>query len=244
VSGDRILWNRRPTGALDVGDIDEIVVHNCTVHIEQMDDRCWWIGIYMSDGSYWMGNFIADSRGRMRFSEQENAGIEWAHDATHEVAQRAEVADEWPELVAAPEGPHDHKGHSEEKCVRCGWVMGHQPLNCNNNDTPHVFPSQLAERDRLRAALVPLSISGTQADMAEFFAAIDEARNRYAVVVHGRWLDTEPPRATVIRSRDGWLWHDMCTTDPDSAEEIAEALTYVAEDRAERAAAERAEWSQ
>jgi hypothetical protein len=23
--------------------------------------------------------------------------------------------------------PHDHKGHSEEKCVRCGWVMGHLP---------------------------------------------------------------------------------------------------------------------
>lgn len=47
---------------------------------------------------------------------------------------------------------HDHKGHSEEKCVRCGWVMGHQPLNCNNDDTPHVFPSQLAEVERLRDA--------------------------------------------------------------------------------------------
>ena len=67
---------------------------------------------------------------------------------------------------------------------------------------------------------------------------------RYAVVVHGRWSDDEPPRATVIRSSDGFMWHDMCTTDHDSAEEIAEALTYVAEDRAERAAAERAEWSQ
>ena len=71
-----------------------------------------------------------------------------------------------------------------------------------------------------------------------------QTADRYAVVVHGRWSDDEPPRATVIRSRDGWLWHDMCTTDPDSAEEIAEALSYVAEDRAGRAAAERAEWSQ
>jgi hypothetical protein len=74
------------------------------------------------------------------------------------------------------------------------------------------------------------------------------AADRYAVVVHGRWSDTEPPRATVIRSRDGWTWHDLCTTDPDSADEIAEALTYVAEDRAVRrlaeAEAERAEWSQ
>lgn len=39
---------------------------------------------------------------------------------------------------------HDDKGHSEERCVRCGWVMGHPPLNCNNDDTPHVFPSQQA----------------------------------------------------------------------------------------------------
>jgi hypothetical protein len=62
--------------------------------------------------------------------------------------------------------------------------------------------------------------------------------DRYAVVAHYRWSDAEPERATVIRSRDGWLWHDMCTTDPDSAEEIAEALTYVAEDRAERRLAE------
>lgn len=40
--------------------------------------------------------------------------------------------------------PHDHKGYSEEKCVRCGWVMGMTALNCQNNDTPHVFPSQRA----------------------------------------------------------------------------------------------------
>jgi hypothetical protein len=65
--------------------------------------------------------------------------------------------------------------------------------------------------------------------------------DRYAVVAHYRWSDAEPERATVIRSRDGWLWHDLCTTDPDSAEEIAEALTYVAEDRAERAAQHNAE---
>lgn len=40
---------------------------------------------------------------------------------------------------------HDHKGYSEEQCVRCGWVMGHRPLNCNNDNTPHVFPSQLPQ---------------------------------------------------------------------------------------------------
>lgn len=84
---DRILWNRRPTGTMEAGDIDEIVLSDVDVHIEQMDDRCWWIGIYRdaSDGDtpYWMGNFVADSRGRMRFVEQENAGIEWGDDKEH-----------------------------------------------------------------------------------------------------------------------------------------------------------------
>ena len=87
----RILWNRRPTRGMrgDNGDIDEVVIsHPQTVHIEQMDGRCWWIGIYLANECYWMGNFVADSRGRMRFSEQENAGITWAHDATHETTQQ------------------------------------------------------------------------------------------------------------------------------------------------------------
>lgn len=82
---DRILWNRRPTSDRDAGDIDEIVIHGATVHVEQMDARCWWIGVYVEGTDrYWMGNFTADSRGRMRFGEQENAGIVWAHDASHE----------------------------------------------------------------------------------------------------------------------------------------------------------------
>ena len=79
---DRILWSRRPAGR-DDGCIDEIVLHNVTVHIEQMDDRCCWIGLYRDNDTYWMGNFIADSRGRMRFVEQENEGIEWDEDESH-----------------------------------------------------------------------------------------------------------------------------------------------------------------
>ena len=82
---NRILWNRRPTGARnDVGDIDEIVINNPQmVHVEQMHERCWWIAVYMPDGSYWMGNFSADSRGRMSFWEQENNGIKWQDDRSH-----------------------------------------------------------------------------------------------------------------------------------------------------------------
>lgn len=84
--GDRILWNRRP-GKRDCGDIDEIVLHNVTVHVEQMDDRCWWIGIYTEpndgDSPYWMGNFSANSRGVMTFGEQENSDVVWAKDEVH-----------------------------------------------------------------------------------------------------------------------------------------------------------------
>lgn len=79
----RILWNRRPDGS-DLGDIDEVVLHDVvTVHIEQMDTRCWWIGIYLGDDRYWMGNFVADSRGRMSFVEHDNEGIEWDSDNEH-----------------------------------------------------------------------------------------------------------------------------------------------------------------
>lgn len=86
---DRILWNRRPESPRDCGDIDEIVLHGVTVHVEQMNDRCWWIGIYKEgdfEGTYapyWMGNFTATSRGVMTFSEQENAGIDWDQDKEH-----------------------------------------------------------------------------------------------------------------------------------------------------------------
>ena len=77
---NRILWNERDR------DIDEIVVSDvATVHVEQMHERCWWIGITRTDGSYWAGNFFATSRGRMTFSEQEQEGFEWDADNTHEV---------------------------------------------------------------------------------------------------------------------------------------------------------------
>ena len=89
---NRILWNRRGDRG---GDIDEIVLHNATVHVEQMDSRCWWIGIELVDGGYWAGNFTADSRGRMRFWEQERDGFEWDEDRSHEdVIDRVRAAGE------------------------------------------------------------------------------------------------------------------------------------------------------
>lgn len=45
----RILWNRRPTGPTDPGDIDEIVADGATVHVEQMHGRCWWLSPHCLD---------------------------------------------------------------------------------------------------------------------------------------------------------------------------------------------------
>ncbi len=79
---NRIRWNERGK------DIDEIVMQDVSVHVEQMSDRCWWIGIYTDDPAcYWMGNFTADSRGRMKFTEQENAGIEWDDDRSNDPSE-------------------------------------------------------------------------------------------------------------------------------------------------------------
>lgn len=47
---------------------------------------------------------------------------------------------------------------------------------------------------------------------------------QYAVVIHSRWLESEEPKATLIYSKDGLIWHDICTCDPDWAKELAAAM--------------------
>lgn len=77
----RILWNERGH------EIDEIVFTDVAcVHIEQMGDECWWIGIDLPDGAYWAGNFYARSKKRMTFTQQEMEGFDWDRDDTHELA--------------------------------------------------------------------------------------------------------------------------------------------------------------
>lgn len=75
---NRILWNRgRDT-------IDEIVVHDCTVHVEQMTDNCWWIGIYKGEEA-WSGNFHCPhhrSKEGMSFTEQDD-DLTWDREDEH-----------------------------------------------------------------------------------------------------------------------------------------------------------------
>lgn len=46
----------------------------------------------------------------------------------------------------------DNKGYSEETCIRCGWRMGSPAMNCQNNDTPHIFPSQIIDDEAVTVA--------------------------------------------------------------------------------------------
>jgi hypothetical protein len=48
--------------------------------------------------------------------------------------------------------------------------------------------------------------------------------DKYAILHHSRWLEEEEPLATVVYSRDGFTWHDICVCSPEWAEEIATAL--------------------
>lgn len=61
-------------------------------------------------------------------------------------------------------------------------------------------------------------------------------KETFAAMHHTRWTDDEEPKATVIRSWDGFTWFQVCETDPESATEIAEALYCMSELRALREA--------
>ena len=90
---NRILWNVKD------GDIDEIVIHDTTVHVEQIDDQSWWIGVYLDDDRFWMGNFTVDSQGCMHFLEQDNVGIEWGDENVHiDSSGGPEVTGEFPQV--------------------------------------------------------------------------------------------------------------------------------------------------
>lgn len=82
---NRILWNSRA-----MNDIDEIVIdHPASVHVEQMDDDRWWIGIYLEDEDQtkrWAGEFMILSDGQMTFYEMDS-DVEWERDEEHETEE-------------------------------------------------------------------------------------------------------------------------------------------------------------
>jgi len=73
--GDRIL--RLPGGKF----IDEIVVRDCTVHIEQMADNCYWIGI--DKGAAEVSFNLYTRTAAISFAEQDADGWTWDQDKEH-----------------------------------------------------------------------------------------------------------------------------------------------------------------
>lgn len=60
---------------------------------------------------------------------------------------------EWVDFRTRALMAEDHRGYSEETCIRCGWRMGEPAINCQNDNTPHRFPSAEATLDRLKYGL-------------------------------------------------------------------------------------------
>jgi hypothetical protein len=132
---NRILWNERG------GSIDEVVMSDCMVHVEQMDDRCWWIGIQRADGGYWAGNFHCDSRGRMQFTEQDMHGFEWEDDDSHDEPVNRTEPSVAPEFSG--EGVGSKIGETDSNRPTAGRNAGTDPT------VPDVFALALPPGCRL-----------------------------------------------------------------------------------------------
>lgn len=123
MTSDRILWNQREADG-SLGCVDEIVLHDVkSVHVEQMNEYHWWIGIDLPDDSYWSGDFIVDGTGHgMRFVQQEST-IVWGSDSSHEESKLKEVAsknDKQISYVSLPETENDVVRMLKERAVGCG----------------------------------------------------------------------------------------------------------------------------
>ena len=74
-AGSRVLFNAD-------GTVDELVVHDASVHVEQMGDHDYQIDVVTADG-VWFGTFAIDpATGRLELSEDET-GMRWDDVATH-----------------------------------------------------------------------------------------------------------------------------------------------------------------
>jgi hypothetical protein len=73
--------------------------------------------------------------------------------------------------------------------------MGHRPLNCMNDDTPHVFPSQQAEIERLRENNEYLHdvIASLRGEVRELEAALPDPPPQHTPV-RSTPLTVQPPK--------------------------------------------------
>lgn len=78
----------------------------------------------------------------------------------------------------------DSKGYSEETCVRCGWTMGQPALNCQNDNTPHCFPSQEQDRQALEQIAAEAS-TGIALGMPEYPNTVRSLLERIVELANG-----------------------------------------------------------
>ena len=76
VSADRILRNS------DGKTVDEIVVYDCTIHVEQLDDHMYMLRVWKGDGDLLM-NFYAKGERPLHFTESCGDQWSWDEDETH-----------------------------------------------------------------------------------------------------------------------------------------------------------------
>lgn len=83
MTGDRILWNEgRET-------VDEIVVHNCIVHLEQMSDQSYWMGIDKPGGKSLMVNlWVEGGRKPLLCLVEDDSDGDWPWDEDREHENR------------------------------------------------------------------------------------------------------------------------------------------------------------
>jgi hypothetical protein len=62
MTGQQINENSVEIRPNDDGSIDEIVARRCDVHIEQMSNHEWYMGITAKDGTYWQFFFGSKNR--------------------------------------------------------------------------------------------------------------------------------------------------------------------------------------
>lgn len=53
------------------GSLDEIVIQQCTVHLEQMDDNAWWLGLTQGRDTLHLW-IVADDNGNLSIGVQED----------------------------------------------------------------------------------------------------------------------------------------------------------------------------
>ncbi len=78
---NRILRNN---DSLDDRTVDEVVVHNCTVHLEMMSNSAYWIGIYdPATGKSVDVDLVATCRPKRLLCTVRDESWDWDSDSTH-----------------------------------------------------------------------------------------------------------------------------------------------------------------